>query len=806
MRRARPLLLVLLMAVLGVVGGSYYLRIKAGMESARPVPAAPDRGVVASANDWQRIEWDAHGKRLEIHTKDFRQRDNPPRTELTGVELRVRSKDGKGFDRITSAKAEFDDTTGILYADGDVEIVRNIQDETAPTDKLLKIKTSGVRYDVKSGGLATDRPAAFSYDRADGTCTGAEYNPTTRDLVMKSNVDLRIHGLHAEDPTMVIQAGHLTYKELEKKVYLDPWSRLIRATSTLEGSNAVITLKEVPTPGGGRGHQVDRVDAQNAHGTDRRPERQLDYAAESLVLLFDDTREIREVTGERAARLVSKSAASETTVTAARLQMNFITAKGSSVLDRATAGGNTVVEAKPVGHPGVATPDTKVLHSDTVNIKMKPGGDYLESAETAAPATLDLIPNRPGQRRRRIDGERMWVTYGDENRIKEFHATTVSTRTEPLPRDPKKAKRDGPPPAPAFTWSKVLSALYDDKGQVTRIEQSQDFRYQEGDRQAVATVALIEPVTDLITLDGNARVWDPTGSTSADKIVLNQKANEFVATGNVASSRMPDQTPAATAKTSAATPPAPSSASAPPGAPPGSLLSTNQPLQAKAHRMVSSENNQKIQYDGGAVLWQGANRLEADRVDIDRKEKVLVAQGRVVSQIADQDNKAPQLSPDAKAAVPAKPAAPSAKASTGAPVFTTIKSPSLVYTDKDRLAFYKGGVLLNRPDMEVKSQELRAYLRNEESESGLEKMFADGKVQIDRSGKGRTRQGSSEHAEYYVDDEKVLLTGGQPQFTDNLKGTTRGRQITYYSGEDKLVVDGAEQEPAKSRILRKPGR
>ena len=48
------------------------------------------------------------------------------------------------------------------------------------------------------------------------------------------------------------------------------------------------------------------------------------------------------------------------------------------------------------------------------------------------------------------------------------------------------------------------------------------------------------------------------------------------------------------------------------------MLSTDEMMQARAQHMTSTDNNQKIHYEGNAVAWQGANRVEADRLDIDR--------------------------------------------------------------------------------------------------------------------------------------------------------------------------------------------
>ncbi len=128
----------------------------------------------------------------------------------------------------------------------------------------------------------------------------------------------------------------------------------------------------------------------------------------------------------------------------------------------------------------------------------------------------------------------------------------------------------------------------------------------------------------------------------------------------------------------------------------------------------------------------------------------------------------------------------------------------MVYLDKERLAHYQGGVELTRETMVVNSRELRAFLTNEEKGgSSLDHAFADGAVKIVDARPQRTRTGTSEHAEYYVGDAKVLLQGGQPQLVDSAKGTTKGREITYFSNTDKLLVEGAQNQPVESRILKK---
>ena len=82
---------------------------------------------------------------------------------------------------------------------------------------------------------------------------------------------------------------------------------------------------------------------------------------------------------------------------------------------------------------------------------------------------------------------------------------------------------------------------------------------------------------NLIVLDTAARIWDTTGSTTADRIRLDQRTGDFVAEGNVNSSRLPDKDQKKNSE----------------------MLSGDAPLQATARKMDSRNRNRTIHYEGG---------------------------------------------------------------------------------------------------------------------------------------------------------------------------------------------------------------
>ena len=384
--------------------------------------------------------------------------------------------------------------------------------------------------------------------------------------------------------------------------------------------------------------------------------------------------------------------------------------------------------------------------------------------ETDGAGTVDFLPNRPGQPKRFMQGDRIWITYGAENRIQSFRTVNASTRTD---------KPGTPVPPPMLTQSKELLASFDPKSsELTRLEQRTDFRYEEGVRRATADRATLEQAKDVITLEGSARTSDPTGTAAADRLVLNQKSGDFVADGRVATTRLPDQKPSSSS----------------------SLLSDAELMQGRAQHMTSAEKNQKLHYEGNAVVWQGVNRVEADRIDIDRARQVFEAHGKVVSQFSDKSTD----KPDDNKTNASKPAAAAA-----APIFTVVRAPDLIYTDETRIAHYQGGAAMVRPGLVVNGKELKAYLNERDADTSLNHAFAEGAVKIVSSADKRTRTGTGEHGEYYAVEQKVILNGGDALLVDSLKGQTRGKQLTWWSNNDRLLVNGAENRPADTLYLKK---
>ena len=71
-------------------------------------------------------------------------------------------------------------------------------------------------------------------------------------------------------------------------------------------------------------------------------------------------------------------------------------------------------------------------------------------------------------------------------------------------------------------------------------------------------------------------------------------------------------------------------------------------MQAQARKMVSTNHNRRIHYEGNVVMWQGANRILADTIDVDREKRSLTADGNVTHDLWEQpkdEQRRPGLGP-----------------------------------------------------------------------------------------------------------------------------------------------------------------
>jgi lipopolysaccharide export system protein LptA len=799
MRRISLLLAIAGLFITAVVGYTYKLRVDK-LKNSHPLPVPKIKtGYEAQAPaGWHYDKHDAQTGKPIVHVeaKAFQATHDPSTFELQVLALRLYNKEGNSYTYVKTDHALFNEGTGILKADGPVWIVMNVPADKDAEDKneaakRVRVTTSGVTYETKTGKASTDQPASFVFTQGDGRAVGGDYDPNTKTLHLKSQIALDWIGSGPVEKKMHIETADLVYKEAEGKVYLAPWSKLQRQTTTIQAQNSTVILQD------GRLHEVD---AEHPFGTDDRENRHTDYSAEHMTGIFDEDGNLVQIVGEKNARVVATEPGSRTVLTGDRADLRFALqpkerngqSENDSVLHLVMADGHAVAESVPLPQPGVLIAETRILRSEHIELEMKPGGQEVQEIRTPSQAQLEFVPNRPVQSHRLVNASHLRVIYGESSYVAALQAWNVSTHTDkPASEAKNKPGPDGKPtgpPAPALTWSDQMMVKFTpDSNQVAAIEQAGNFRYEEGARKAWAKKALIEQTINRITLTDKARVLDDTGSAIADRIVMNQANGDMDALGHVVSTHQPD----------------------PKQKPGTSMLDDKKAMQAKAEKMQTRENNTKVRYEGHALIWQGASRTAANSIDIDRDEQSLHAAGDVVSELVDNKQTSSQpASGNGSQSQAGSATASQAGGDTTPPVFTTVRAPELFYRDDTRVALYTGGVQLTREKMTVTAKQVKAFLNPKDekntNQSSLDHAVADGNVTIfELVSPGRTRTGTAEHCEYYAKEDKVVLNGGGPQMIDSYKGVTKGRQLTYYSGDDRLIVEGENKQLAYTQMRKR---
>jgi lipopolysaccharide export system protein LptA len=763
MRGTRWLLLVAIAVTLFGVAMSYRTQTSKVERQipAKPQPLPPE--LTSASEDWhyEKTDQQTHCKIVEVSAKNASTARDSSRTDLRGqVTLRIFHKCEAKHDVVESEAASFFPNEGRLYAEGPVRITLGVAGGDDDESSLVTIESSGITFDTATGHAETDQPAKFIFKNGEGTARGASYDPDSHDLLMKNDVKIDWRSSNPDAKPMHIEAPSLAYHESSLEIDLVPSGKLTRGDAVFEGENPVVHLQVVKLPDGKKHTNIHEVDGTKVHGSDVTPTRKLQYAADRVWVNYNDQGEVQKISGEGNSRVVSVAEFSETTATSDRVDLLFDPQPHENILTNVTSNGHAVVTSKPIAVAGHDPGETHVLRSEAIELKMRPGGKEMESVVSHVPGTIEFLPNQPTQHHRTLQGREIAIVYGPQNHMDSFHALDAKTTTEPNAEERRRNR------GVSVISSREMAAHFEPRSsQLAIMEQTGSCNYQEGDRKARAEKCSFDAKQDVIVLEKTAFVSDATGSTAADVIRMDQRSGDFLAIGNVNSTRLPDKDQKKNS----------------------SMLSGDAPLQAQAQRMESSNRpgNRRTKYEGNALLWQGANRLQAHTIEIDRDKHTLVADGNVISDLWEQ------------------PKADSKKAGAAA-VLTKVSAPHLVYTDENRLAAYTGGVKLDRGGMLVQSRNLQAWLAESDADSRLDRAFADGAVDILGASKGAKYHANSEHAEYYTDDQRIVLNGGAPQVvkTENGKTTTIEQgQLTYYPNDGSLRGTGAANDrvPNKSK-------
>ena len=756
MKKLRVLLLLGVTTMLGAVVWDYLDSQTAEEETQAEQPTAIPSDVNSQATRWAWSQSSGDRRKVEVVADSFRQAKETFLFDLGGVELKIFHQDGATFDYIVTKAAQFDTRSGTLFSEGEVLLSLGIPaDQPGPgSGEHTKIRSSGVTFETRTGVAATERYTEFEFEGGVAHSVGVHYDSPHRYVRMESQVYVERFPGGAHRPALKIRSNELHYYEDGQRVHLVGDVSLERGSQQIQSTEAIVFME--------RG-DIRRINASEAQGVEKQFGRTIRFRARRVDVFYSPLQTVEQVNGSGDAEVSSTTATSRITASGERIDLHYVTPMGrnESVLRAAHIRDRAVVESVP-NETGDRGADIRRVQADWIKLSMDEDGRDIQVLRTLAPGTLDLVPTEPSRRRRTLQARRMTAHYAPDNRLRKLNAEgDIQVKSHP-PMLQQPAEK---PRAVLKTWSEALMAEFDPlSGEMRRLQQWSDFRFDQGGRRGRSGEAEFNWQTNEIELRHEARVWESTGSVSADRILLDENTGDFQAFGRVSSTHQQS-----------------GGASVSGGARTGGPFSSEEPVYATADRMLSNQATGLLDYRGHARLWQGHNRIEAGHIEIDRRSQTLSASGKAVSFLQppeDQRDKPPrQGGADASA--------------------IRVSADSIFYEEDGRRAAYRGGVELHRGRLRVLSDELEAFLEPDESaDSGqnrLKRAIARGQVRIFEPADAGTpgRRAFGVEADYDPATGRVVLRGNPARLTSDSGRQTSGTELTYQVNDDRLLVLGS---------------
>ena len=820
-RGLRFLLLAGMLAVCGLTFKSFLAQQrKRGTPGPRPPKMAADVDQQARAFVLSKT---AGGQMLyTLQASQMTNFKDTGKTILRNVSIQIFGKRGDRRDRVTSQECEVDTAKSTFFLPGEVQMelqapedVSGVPAKQQPSGPIY-ITTSALIFDQNTGMAATEKEVRFRFAGGEGSSQGAVYNPQDQTLTMKKeakftfwqNPDEPKESVDDEKLTYV-QADSLLFQRTQRKILLTAPVQIRQGTREVQAGDSEILLDEEQRA------QQARLGG-GVHGTDQTPQGSAEVRANRGEIEFTPQGKVGKLLLVGSTSWSTTSAQSRREGQAERAELFFKEPEG--ILSRVEAQGEVRVLLRPLQSErqpelrasenprslvafqdpnsvvripdAQATNGSRVLLTQQAEMILAPDGETLREVRTQSPSTLQLFPSKPGENIRIVQGDHFVMEFSAGGNLSEFTAEGNAKVA---------AEGTGPNGSRRNSTSDHLWANFDPQTHsVERMRQWGHFYFEEPERQARADRADYTAEGDVVVLQGEPLTWNSSGKLSAQKISLgnltSNSAGEIIAEGSVVSTDFPTPSP---------------------GSPPPD------PIHVVADHLQYSTKTGKAEYQGHARMWQGTDIIEADWLELDRQKQQLLARNGVYSvfpgRSQSQSEKPEAGSYKSEAITPKQqlrnsdssqqkqPSGAGRKdSSTDFSGPFLVRSDSLVYKQEQHMALYRGNVRMLNASATLNSDELQLLLKPpanqtrsvpSSSDWQVERVIATGNVVIIQP----QRKSTGNRAEYIPEQSKMILSGNLAVVTDSQRGTTQGAQLTYFTNNDSIFVQGGPDSPAESR-------
>ena len=695
------------------------------------------------------------------------------RNLLEDVWITIYGKTGQRFDNIHTQSCEYHSDTGRIVCAGEVQLDLESAEDAArrrgqprgsgAAERVIHVATSKVSFDRDSGEARTDQPVAFRFPYGGGRGLGLIYSSRDAAVKLHRNVELTLaRGPAAAKPgiptePVTLTGSSLDYRRDDRTLRLRGQVRARQGPRELAAGELALELDADL-----RATRLVASRQPELHA--KEPSGPAVLSADEFVAFFHREGWAERVLVTGNVRGNRKGPSGEARLEAQQLEMELLPRQNEP--RTVTASGNVIAQSNSSREGG----GSRRLETSALRLFFVPalrsGARRLDRAETLAPATLELQePSTVGGKKElqttRLRGQQMAAEFTERNRMKNLTA-----------RNGVEVERRLADRPPQVTTSRELVAKFGPGGDWTEVVQIANVRLREADRTAQAERARYDRATDSVTLTGAVVLADPATRTTAQWVSFNQRSGEITAQGDV---RSTDSAGGRNRVTNLAP----------------------QPAHISSDRLLANSSTGRAVYSGHARLWQGDSAIEADSIELVRDTQLLNARGNVMAVFLQAaGSSAPGLAGGSPG-----PLKGLGQAQAAEPVTWRIRAGTLTYWSAEARARLEQSVHAQSREAQVSSRALDLFFSSPGSATGsppgsaagaaaqqLTRAVATGNVVV-RQGQ---RRGAAERAVYTAAEGKFVLSGGRPTLYDASRGTTTGRELTFFFANDTIIMDAEE--------------
>jgi len=708
---------------------------------------------------------------------------------LHNVHIVIYGRNHDRYDQIYGDQFTYDPESGDIHAVGEVHIdlEGNAEgpskpDQAAPEElkNPLHLVTRALTFNQKTGTANTDEVVNFQTEQAIGSAKGAYYDSKQNELLLKADVHIVTRGAH---PAVITGTSGSIQKEPRQAILLNV--KIDQPDKTLTADKGTLLF----APDNTVQHAVTEG---NVHIQDRGPS-VIDVYGPHGDLLMGAKNTIQQAIVSGGARfethgnslvhgsadtfivdLVDKNQPSLMhMVKNARMRQDPQPGKSGTT---STASAN----AGRAGGPGTSGQPMEIA-ADQLDFQLE-DGNQIKTGDTVGKAAITILPAPAAagiakSQQTNTSNSTTVATAG------KFHATFEDNHIQTLRGWPNSRIVSTTPGEPDKTsTADQLDVTFAPDGGVQKLIQTGNFAYHEpppnpntGGRAAFADIATYTPDDQVLVLTGSPRIIDGGMTTTAVHVRMNRQSGEGFADDDV-------KTTYSELKTQ----------------PDGALLATSDPIHVTAEHMTAFKQPGVAHYTGNVRLWQSANVVRAPKIDFDNEKRAIFAESdksQTVSSLFVQQSQDGKLTP------------------------IDVTADKLTYVDEQRLARYTGNVFAKTTTGTVSAVQIDVYLKQAAAEneasapsvkpvahkgpslpgsdtpSKIDHMIATGKVVVTEP----NRRAVGDRLVYTADDAKYLLTGKSPSIFDAEHGTVWGDSLTFYSRDDRVLVESKRSSPTITR-------